>query len=40
MSEYRRGSDWRLDLLTTYYTHDTTHDYILRITDTHTDECP
>jgi hypothetical protein len=31
-SDYRRGLDWWLDLLTTYTL--TTHNYILQITDT------
>jgi hypothetical protein len=33
MSDYRRGLDWCLDLLTTYTL--TTRDYTLQITDTH-----
>jgi hypothetical protein len=33
MSDYRRGLDWWLDLLTTYAL--TTRDYTLQITDTH-----
>jgi hypothetical protein len=33
MSDYRRGLDWRLDLLNTYTL--MTHDYNLQITDTH-----
>jgi hypothetical protein len=33
MSDYRRGLDWWLDLLTTYTL--TTHDYALHTTDPH-----
>jgi hypothetical protein len=33
MSDYRRGLDWWLDLLTTYTL--TTREYTLKITDTH-----
>jgi hypothetical protein len=32
MSDYRRGLDWRLDLLNTYTL--TTHDYTLQVIDT------
>jgi hypothetical protein len=37
MCDYRRGSDWWLDLLTTYARTLTTRDFTLHITDTRRD---